>query len=481
MTEPARVLVGRYALLRELGRGAMGVVWLARDELLRREVAVKQLLLPLGLGRAAADEARARAMREARIAARLHHPNAISVFDVVTEDGEPWLVMEYLPSRSLAEVIAAGPLAPADAARVGASAAAALAAAHELGIVHRDVKPANVLLGDRGAVKITDFGIARASGDVAVTQAGMLAGTPAYLSPEVAMGAAPEPPSDVFSLGATLYAAVEGRPPFGLGDSSLAMLHRVASGQYEPPRRAGRLSGVLGRLLQTDPRARPTAAQAAGLLGEVERGEPAVTQPASQPPTRLILGQPPSTGGTRLAELPPQRRSRLLPSLVGGLLLAIMAALVVVALNLRGVAGDPMAPSTSTAPPPNSGPPATTVTQTTPPSTAPPTTAVTFSEDDVAEFVTEHYAALPEDTATAWENLTREFRPAYPDYVAFWSGFDDVELADDPEVSADASGFTAAVQIEFVPAGGDDSSVEAYLVHVVVRDGRLLIDRTTKM
>ena len=262
MDEPARVLVGRYELLGELGRGAMGVVWRARDPVLGREVAVKQLLLPAGLAEAAAEQATARAMREARTAARLHHPNAISVFDVVTEDGQPWLVMEYLPSRSLAEVLADGSLAPAEAARVGARVAAALAAAHELGIVHRDVKPANILLGDGGTVKITDFGIARAGDDVKVTETGLMAGTPAYLAPEVAAGAAPSPAADVFSLGATLYAAIEGAPPFGLDENHLALLNRVAAGQYAPAQRAGRLVAALDALLATDPPSRLTAGPA---------------------------------------------------------------------------------------------------------------------------------------------------------------------------------------------------------------------------
>ena len=165
-------LADRYTLLERLGSGAMGVVWRARDELLHREVAIKQLLLP-DLKPSQVEEACERAMREGRIAARLQHPNAIGVFDVVIEDGKPCLVMEYLPSRSLSAVLAErGTLSPAETARIGAQVGAALAAAHEAGIVHRDVKPGNVLIGHNGSVKITDFGISRATGDVAVTRTG---------------------------------------------------------------------------------------------------------------------------------------------------------------------------------------------------------------------------------------------------------------------------------------------------------------------
>ncbi|MGH3577904.1 MAG: serine/threonine-protein kinase, partial [Mycobacterium sp.] len=187
----------------------MGVVWRAHDERLDRTVAIKELLMQPGLPAADAQAARDRAMREGRIAARLKHPNAIHVYDVALDDATgasgqvvPWLVMEYLPSRSLAAVLAEqGTLAPHEAARIGRQVAAALTAAHEAGIVHRDVKPGNVLLGQDGLVKITDFGISRASWDATVTRTGVLAGTPAYFAPEVARGELPGPASDVFSLG----------------------------------------------------------------------------------------------------------------------------------------------------------------------------------------------------------------------------------------------------------------------------------------
>ncbi len=292
-----RLVAGRYRLRGRVGAGGMGVVWQALDERLDRVVALKQLVVPEGADPVAAV---GRAAREARIAARLQHPNAVTVHDVVEDDGKPVLVMEYLPAQTLADRIARGPLPAADVTRIGAQVAGALAAAHAAGIVHRDVKPGNVLLTGDGTAKITDFGIARAIGDVTVTKTGLLAGTPAFLSPEVARGGEPGPASDVFALGATLYAAVEGRPPFGDGDNTIALLHAVAAGRFTPPRQPGPLTDVLMDLLRTDPATRPTMAQAAERLRE-----PNVTRP---PETRLDLHPadlPPLPAGAHPAEPPP--------------------------------------------------------------------------------------------------------------------------------------------------------------------------------
>ncbi|WP_436492311.1 serine/threonine-protein kinase [Actinokineospora sp. HUAS TT18] len=275
MTDEPTLVAGRYRLGARIGSGAMGVVWQAHDERLHRTVAVKQLLSQPGLSADQAEEARQRAMREGRIAARLAHPNAITVYDVAEHDGEPWLIMEYLPSKSLAGVLSEREfLAPAEAARIGAQVAAALVAAHAAGIVHRDVKPANVLLGEDGTVKITDFGISRATGDVTVTATGMLAGTPAYLAPEVAKGEQPTSAADVFSLGSTLYTAVEGHSPFGLSENTLALLYAVAAGKVQPPRQAGPLTALLMQLLRADPSERPTMPAAREALAAVAAGKP---------------------------------------------------------------------------------------------------------------------------------------------------------------------------------------------------------------
>jgi tRNA A-37 threonylcarbamoyl transferase component Bud32 len=264
------VLGGRYRIGECIGSGAMGVVWTAWDRRLRRTVAVKQLAD--GGHRDATEErvARARAMREGRIAARVVHPRAIAVFDVVV-DGHPdsghgpWLVMEYLPSRSLAALIAEhGPLEPAEAAWVGAQVADALGAVHEAGIVHGDIKPGNVLITDDGVAKITDFGVSRATWDTTATGGGTVAGTPGYFAPEVARGGDPTPASDVFSLGATLYAAVENELVCGRHDNTLAVLHAMAEGKLRPATRAGVLGRPLAAMLRLDPAHRPG-------IGAVER------------------------------------------------------------------------------------------------------------------------------------------------------------------------------------------------------------------
>ncbi|HWM07633.1 MAG TPA: serine/threonine-protein kinase [Actinophytocola sp.] len=288
--EPGDLIAGRYRLLSLIGRGAMGIVWRARDERLDRPVAVKQLLLEAQSGERAEEAAR-RAMREGRIAGRLRHPNAISVHDVVTHDDRPCLIMEYLKSASLAEVVAArGVLPPGEVAEIGRQVAAALVEAHAVGIVHRDIKPDNVLITEDGTAKITDFGISRATGDGTVTAAGILAGTPAFLAPEVAGGADADFRSDVFSLGATLYAALEGRPPFGLDDNPIALLHRVAAGEIVPPRRAGPVTTAVLWLLRRDPGDRPTMRGAHDALTAAAAGQtPPVVQP--RPPT-LLLAQP---------------------------------------------------------------------------------------------------------------------------------------------------------------------------------------------
>ncbi|WP_103342488.1 serine/threonine-protein kinase [Amycolatopsis sp. CA-126428] len=295
MSDEGRLVADRYRIVGRIGTGAMGAVWQAHDEVLGRTVAIKQLLLQPHLDEHDKEDARQRTMREGRIAARLHHPNAISVFDVVTDDnGQPCLIMEYLNSTSLAAVLQERrTLPPTEVARIGAQVAAALREAHAVGIVHRDIKPGNILLGGNGTVKITDFGISRAKDDVTVTKTGMIAGTPAYLAPEVAIGGEPGPESDVFSLGSTLYAACEGQPPFGLSENTLSLLHAVAAGQINPPRQSGPLASVLAVLLHPDTEHRPTAEECEELLAAVARGETPLGGPADETmmaPSAGVLG-----------------------------------------------------------------------------------------------------------------------------------------------------------------------------------------------
>jgi hypothetical protein len=306
LTAPGRLVAGRYRLQSQIGGGGMGAVWLAQDELLGRRVALKQVLTAPGVSAEEADQQRLRALREGRIAARLSHPHAISVYDVALEHGQPWLVMEYLPSRSLAEVLNEdGVLRVDQAAQVGAQVADALAATHAAGIVHRDVKPANILIGEggpvEGLVKITDFGISHASGDVTLTQTGQITGTPAFLAPEVAQGHPMTEASDVFSLGATLYTCLEGTPPFGMEDNPLGMLHRVAGGNVVPPRRSGALTQPLQKILAADPADRPTMPQVRDELASLAAGRDGDTTTILLARTDVGAGGP---GRTRTTSFP---------------------------------------------------------------------------------------------------------------------------------------------------------------------------------
>ncbi|WP_447004438.1 serine/threonine-protein kinase [Saccharothrix isguenensis] len=390
MSNDDRVIADRYRFLDRIGSGAMGIVWRAQDERLGRIVAIKQLLLAPSLDEREQDEAIQRAMREGRIAAKLHHPNAIAVYDVVEENGAPCLVMEYMESYSLADTMAQhAPLDPIEVAQIGLQAAAALAAAHAAGIVHRDVKPGNVLLADNGLVKITDFGISRASDDVTVTKTGLIAGTPAYLAPEIARGQDPSPASDVFSLGSTLYAAAEGEPPFGLSENTLGVLHAVAAGRINPPTLDHPLTDVLLRLLAYDPADRPTMAQARDLLNAVAQGRnPTLTGllPASSPGfppvaaagatalidgdrTRVVRPGHRSTGGAVPVPPPPPPPANSRPLVITAVVLGavLLFGILLVALDVfdRDPGNPPAGDTSSLTPTPTTTVQTTTVVPTT--------------------------------------------------------------------------------------------------------------------
>ncbi|KPC62315.1 serine/threonine-protein kinase [Streptomyces chattanoogensis] len=276
-----RLLAGRYRLADVLGRGGMGTVWRARDEVLGRTVAVKELRFPGGVEE---DEKRrliTRTLREAKAIARIRNNGAVTVYDVVDEDDRPWIVMELVEGRSLAEVVRDdGALTPRRAAEVGLAVLDVLRAAHSEGILHRDVKPSNVLMSDDGRVVLTDFGIAQVEGDPSVTSTGMLVGAPSYISPERARGQKPGPPADMWSLGGLLYACVEGHPPYDKG-SAIATLTAVMTEPVEPPKSAGVLEEVIYGLLVKDPAGRLDDAGARALLLDVLHG-PKETEP--EPP-----------------------------------------------------------------------------------------------------------------------------------------------------------------------------------------------------
>lgn len=287
MTDEQRLVAGRYRLLSPLGSGGMGTVWRALDVLLGREVAVKEVTFPHGLSDEDREVLRERTRREARAAARLDHPSAVTVYDVVEEGGSPYLVMELVEARTLSQVVRAdGPLSPQRTAQVGLALLGALESAHAQGIVHRDVKPGNVLLTTGDRVVLTDFGIASSPGDSSITSTGLLLGSPSYIAPERARGHAPGPASDLWSLGATLFTAVEGRPPYD-GGAPLLTVTAVVTGEHEPFLAAGPLVPVLEGLLERDPQARLTVPQARALMTPLaEHARPAhrpLPRPAPSP------------------------------------------------------------------------------------------------------------------------------------------------------------------------------------------------------
>ncbi|MFD9371996.1 protein kinase [Streptomyces sp. NPDC060020] len=281
--DEGRLLAGRYRLGAVLGKGGMGTVWRAQDETLGRTVAVKELRFSTGVDE---DEKRrliTRTLREAKAIARIRSGGAVTVYDVVDEDGRPWIVMELIEGPSLAEFVREnGPLTPRRAAEVGLAVLDVLRAAHGQGILHRDVKPSNVLIAGNGRVVLTDFGIAQVEGDPSVTSTGMLVGAPSYISPERARGQKPGPPADMWSLGGLLYASVEGVPPYDKG-SALATLTAVMTEPVDPPKNAGPLAEVIYGLLVKDPALRLDDARARALLTAVVNAPEPVPAPVAAP------------------------------------------------------------------------------------------------------------------------------------------------------------------------------------------------------
>ncbi|MFI7414203.1 protein kinase [Streptomyces sp. NPDC049627] len=357
-----RVIAGRYRLLSPLGEGGMGTVWRARDELLHREVAVKEVRAPHGLPLPEVERMYARLEREAWAAARVANRNVVTVYDVATQDGRPWIVMELVRGISLAELLdAEGPLSPQRAAHVGAEVLAALRAAHEAGVLHRDVKPANVLMSNDGRVVLTDFGIAMVEGSSALTMTGEVIGSPEFLAPERALGRTPGPESDLWSLGVLLYAAVEGNSPFRQ-DTPLSTLRAIVDDELPPPHRAGPLAPVIEGLLRKDPAERLPADRAEQDLRIIGAGgtpradavqtgpyaptvaafpapsHTAPTAPVPPPaPTRPVTGSGSGTPASTTAPVRPARNRRAALALVAGIAaLALAVAGLTYALLNRG-------------------------------------------------------------------------------------------------------------------------------------------------
>ncbi|MFF4184550.1 serine/threonine-protein kinase [Streptomyces sp. NPDC001691] len=329
-----RLLGGRYRLVGRLGHGGMGTVWRARDEVVDRDVAVKEPRVPDHLGARERDTVHLRMQREARAAARIDHPNVVTVHDVVMEDGKPWIVMELVRGQSLADRLQEGTLDVREAARIGLAVLGALSAAHEAGVLHRDVKPDNVLLGRGDRVVLTDFGIAQVEGEQGLTETGAFVGSPEFIAPERVLGQRPGPESDLWSLGVVLYAAVEGMSPYRRSNTPATLQAVLSAEPQTPARGSGAFGTLVMQLLRKDPAARPAAAEVRATLEQAARPAPA---PAA---TRVYAGEGAPAGGSRWVP-PILVGNRGAQFGLGGGVLAVAVALVLLLANPFGGGGLP--------------------------------------------------------------------------------------------------------------------------------------------
>jgi eukaryotic-like serine/threonine-protein kinase len=435
----------------------MGAVWLGRDTVLGREVALKRI----GMMPGATSPDLQRAEREARLAARLNHPHVVAVYDLVTEGDETWLVMEYVEGVTLSALINRdGALTPDEAAPLVRQAADALAAAHAAGIVHRDVKPSNMLVTPDGSVKLTDFGIARAQADASLTQTGLVTGSPAYLSPEVASGATAHEASDVWSLGATLYHALAGHTPYDVSENLMGGLYRIV--HEEPPRleHAGWLAPVLEHTMTRDPADRWTMRQVRDFLDQghdvtihpapaaaVDLDGTRVLEPARSEP----VGVPPITSDPGLlatpvaAEAPRRRRRPLWPWAAAVVLLVAVVVLGWMALTTgNGGGGDNQAGggrSSSPSSPKTSG-------------SSVPNVQAAAMED----FISTYLATVTQDDHATYAMLTPTFQQEsgkFGGYHGFWKK---VESATPSNIQADPVAMTVSYDVDYVKTDGSTSS-----------------------
>ena len=468
MTVGSQSVAGRYRLLHEVGRGGMGAVWLAHDELLGRDVALKRL------GQFEGPQRQARVQREAQLAARLSHPNVVTVFDLAEEGETRWLVMEYVEGTTLSRLAAdRGGLPHAEAVAIIRQAAEALRVAHAAGIVHRDVKPSNLIVGTDGTTKLTDFGIARGEADDTLTATGILTGSPAYLAPEVASGGPATPASDVWSLGATVYQSLTGRPPYDLGENVVAGLLRIV--QDDPPRLpagSGALGTVLAATMVKDPERRWTAAQVCAFLDAAPLDGPqtaVLPLPPPPPPPALRSGG----GATQLLPpVPTGGGARRRPTLLWPVAAALLVLLLALGAWLLGSSGGkaPEAGPTTRPPQPTTSAPATSPSPTRTASAGGPTAA------GMADFVRTYLATVTRDPRAAFAMLTPSFQQrsgGYAGYSEFWAA---VRGATPSDVRADPERLVVSYHVDYqgprkkVPPADDVS------LRLVYEDGHYLID-----
>jgi serine/threonine protein kinase len=473
------VIAGRYELDHEIGRGGMGAVWLARDTTLGRDVAMKRIgMMP---GGTTPDQDRA--AREARLAARMNHTNVVQVFDLLTEDDVQWLVMEYVEGRTLGELIRTeGALGHERASALVGQAAEALAAAHEAGIVHRDVKPSNILVDLEDGVKLSDFGIAKAEADPSLTKTGLVTGSPAYLSPEVASGRAATTASDVWSLGATLFHALSGRPPYEVGDNLMGALFRIV--HDDPPRlpEADWLAPLLEATMTKEPDDRWTMAQVRDFLhtrGEIGAAAaagatqvmPAATLASPTEPAATSPAAPPATpvAAPEVDDEPPSRRRR------AWLPLAIAAALLVVlgVLAWTLLSGDDGQSPTIDRPEADSSESGGGRSEPSDgdSSSAPP-------EEPTAKgmegFVTDYLATAPSSPETSFEMLTPAFKRASGGFGSYSGYWNTIATADPVEIQADPETLVVEYVVAYTRRDGSEVTDDVQL-QLAYEDGRYLI------
>lgn len=455
------MIAGRYTLEREIGRGGTSVVWLARDETLHRPVAMKRIGLMPG-----ADEIdRARAEREARISAQLQDPHVVQVYDVVVaEDGlTHWLVMEYVDGPSLAQKVREQGAMPARAAApVLLQLAQALLHAHDAGIVHRDVKPSNVLFDETGVAKLTDFGIARADTDPTLTRTGVLTGSPAYLAPEVAAGGKGDQRSDVWALGATAYHLLTGQPPYKVDENVLGTLYRIV--HEEPPRLddAGGLGAFLEGTMTKDPDRRWTMRQVVdyltGVVAHQEQEGAEATAVMPVPPRPAPLAEESPTRATRLRS--GRRPGWLVPALAALAGVAVIALVVALLSGWLNSGND--APAADDEP---SRTPSPSATQTTEAADGP-------TEEGMRQFVTEYVERVGTDPTTSWPMLTASFQRksgGFDSYRDFWEGARDGRISN---IEADPESMVVSYDVKWK---GHSNGPTTRLI-LLYEDGRYLID-----
>ena len=444
------VIAGRYTLEREIGRGGAGIVHLARDEVLGRAVAIKRI----GLLAGTTGHDIARAEREARLAAGINHPHVVSIFDLVKDEDCYWLVMEFVEGRTLTEVIAAdGPLAPARAAAIMAQAADALVEANRVGIVHRDVKPSNIMVDGDDHAKLGDFGIARAASDAALTQTGLVTGSPAYLAPEVASGEAATAASDVWSLGATLFHAVVGRAPYDMGANVIGGLYKIV--HDDPPRLPDDhpAAALLATMMVKDPARRWPVGRVRDELRRLARdghGSAVGAEPAPAPV--------PERPGAVPTERPPSRTRRFPLGWAAALALVLLVGLGAWLLW----PGDGERPDTTAGSQPSTQPsasqdPAEEPTESEEAGETSPEPGPTTGSQPKAEiraFVQDYFSRVTSDPESAYAMLTPQFQQesgGYERYSGFWGT---ISSATPYDIQVDLQALTTSYTIDYVTASG---------------------------